>query len=165
MYSLFILFLLSFFIKWWLDNSQRAKHTKKALIAGLVCLAAYGLFVSTIDRKRINYVLAERSVFVACITNFIAISGIFKNIKDIREVDPYFITHRSWKYKKIFYTLFASFMLSGLLIYLGQLSIEFKNKVEYGVVISSYLFYWSFIFDFKGHTMDIDNFSNPSKAT
>lgn len=84
MYSLFILFLLSFFIKWWLDSSQKAKHTRKILIAGLVTLASYGLFVSTIDRKRINYVLAEWAVFVASVGNFIAISGIFKNIKDIR---------------------------------------------------------------------------------
>lgn len=84
MYSLFILFLLAFFIKWWLDSSQKAKHTRKILVAGLIALASYGLFVSTIDRKRINYVLAEWSVFVACVGNFIAISGIFKNIKDIR---------------------------------------------------------------------------------
>lgn len=84
MYSLFIMFLVSFFIKWWLDSSQRAKHTWKALISGLICLAAYALFVSTLDRIRINYLLAERAVFVACITNFIAISTIFKNIKDIR---------------------------------------------------------------------------------
>jgi hypothetical protein len=84
MYSLFILFLISFFIKWWIDGTQRAKHTTKSLVAGLVCLAAYGLWVSTIDRKRINYQLAEYSVFVACITNFFAITGIFRNIKDVR---------------------------------------------------------------------------------
>lgn len=52
-------------------------------------------------------------------------------------------------------------MLTALLIYLGQIDIEQKNKVEYGIVTSSYLFYWSFIFDFKGHTMDIDNFATP----
>lgn len=152
------MFLLSFFIKWWLDSSQRAKHTWKALIAGLICLASYALFVSTIDRVRINYVLAERAVFVACITNFIAISTIFKNIKEIREVDPYFIDSRSWKYKKIFYTAYMAFMITGLLIYLGQIDIIHKNKVEYGVVTSSYLFYWSFIRDFKKHEMDIEKF-------
>jgi hypothetical protein len=47
----------NFFIKSWLDSSQKANHTRKILICGLVCLASYGLFVSTIDRKRINYVL------------------------------------------------------------------------------------------------------------
>lgn len=129
MYSLFIMFLVSFFIKWWLDSSQKAKHTWKALISGLICLASYALFVSTLDRIRINYLLAERAVFVACVTNFIAISTIFKNIKDIREVDPYFIDHKSWKYKKVFYTLFAGFMVTGLLIYLGQVDIDHKNKV------------------------------------
>jgi uncharacterized membrane protein len=157
------MFLVSFFIKWWLDSSQKANHTRKILICGLVCLASYGLFVSTIDRKRINYVLAEGAVFVACITNFLAISGIFKNIKQIREANPYFISHKSYRFKKIFYSIFLSFMISGLLVYLGQLDIELKNKIEYGVVTSSYLFYWSFIFDFKGHTMDIDDFSDQTK--
>lgn len=123
MYSLFIMFLVSFFIKWWIDSAQKVKHTGKHLFAGLVSLAAYGLFVSTLDRKRINYVLAEWAVFVACITNFIAITGIFRNIKAIREVDPYFVNHHSWRYKKIFYALFSGFMLTGLLIYLGQVDI------------------------------------------
>lgn len=129
MYSLFILFLISFFIKWWLQSSQKAKHTWKILLSGLVCLASYGLFVSTLDRKRINYVLAEWAVFIACISNFIAISGIFKNIKNIREHDPYFISHKSWKYKKVFYSIFSGFMLTGLLIYLGQVDFEYKNGV------------------------------------
>lgn len=101
---------------------------------------------------------------MAAVTNFVAISGIYKNIRNIREIDPYFIGHKSWKLKKTFYILFAGFMLSGLLVYLGQLSIEHKNKIEYGVVISSYLFYWTFVYDFKGHTMDIDNFTNPEKG-
>jgi hypothetical protein len=50
-------------------------------------------------------------------------------------------------------------MFSGLLIYLGQISIEYKAAVEYGIVTSTYMFYWSFVYDFKGHTMDIDNFA------
>lgn len=159
MYSLFIMFLISFFIKWWLDSSQKNKHSQKILISGLVCLASYGLFVSTIDRKRINYVIAQWAVFVASITNFIAIYGIFDNITRIREEDPYFISHKSYNLKKVFFTIFTSFMFSGLLIYLGQISIEYKAAVEYGIVTSTYMFYWSFVYDFKGHTMDIDNFA------
>lgn len=50
------------------------------------------------------------------------------------------------------------------MIYFGQMDISLKNKVEYGIVISSYLFYWSFIHDFKGYTMDIDNFGSAIKA-
>ena len=129
MYSLFILFLLSFFIKWWLDSSQKAEHTKKALITGLISLAAYGLFVSTIDRKRINYQLAEWAVFVASVTNFIAISIIHKNIRAIREVDPHFISEKSYRLKSLFYNAFAGLMLSGLMIYTGLLDIDYKNKI------------------------------------
>jgi hypothetical protein len=78
------MFLVSFCIKWWLDSSQRATHTWKALIASLISFAAYAFFVSSIDRVKINYNWAEDAVFIASITNFIAISIIFKNIKNIR---------------------------------------------------------------------------------
>lgn len=81
MYSLFNIFLTNIFIKWWLDSSQMAKHTKKIVFFNIICLMSYGLFVSTIDRKRINYTLAERAVFVSAITNFIGIFLIVKNIK------------------------------------------------------------------------------------
>jgi hypothetical protein len=91
MFSLFILFLTSFCIKWWLDSSQKAKHTWHALISALVSFAAYAFFVSSLDRVRVNYNWAEIAVFIASVTNFYAISTIFKNIKDIREVDPHFI--------------------------------------------------------------------------
>ena len=58
-----------------------AKHTKRIVFFNIICLMSYGLFVSTIDRKRINYTLAERAVFVSAITNFIGIFLIIKNIK------------------------------------------------------------------------------------
>lgn len=50
-------------------------------------------------------------------------------------------------------------MLSGLMIYVGLLDIDLKNKIEYGIVTSSYMFYWTFTIDFKGFTMDIDKFT------
>jgi drug/metabolite transporter (DMT)-like permease len=145
MFSLFILFLISFCIKWWLDSSQRAEHTWKAVLCSLISFAAYAFFVSSIDRVRINYTWAETAVFIASVTNFLAISIFFNNIKNIREVNPQFITEKSWKQKLAFFVLFTGCMMSGLLIYLGQLDYSYKNKVEYGIVTTSYLFYWSFI--------------------
>ena len=84
MYSLFILFLEALFIKWWLDSSSLASSTKKIVILSTISFMAYALFVSTVDRKRINYGLAEDSVFVAALANFAAISLIMKNLKTIR---------------------------------------------------------------------------------
>lgn len=55
MYSLFILFLEFLFIKWWLDSSQKAVHTKKIWIVGTLSLIAYAFFVACPDRKVINY--------------------------------------------------------------------------------------------------------------
>lgn len=54
-------------------------------------------------------------------------------------------------------------MLSGLMIYVGLLDIDYKNKIEYGIVTSSYMFYWTFTMDFKGFTMDIDKFTKAEK--
>jgi hypothetical protein len=58
MYSLFITFLELLFIKWWLDSLPYANKTKTMVVAGTIGLAAYGLFVACIDRKRINFVVA-----------------------------------------------------------------------------------------------------------
>jgi len=58
MYSLFITFLEILFIKWWLDSFPIAKSTTLMAVFGTIGLASYGLFVSCIDRKRINYALA-----------------------------------------------------------------------------------------------------------
>jgi hypothetical protein len=43
-----------------------------------------------------------------------------------------------------------------VLIFIGQLEIDWKNKVEYLIVISSILFVWTFIYDFKRFKMDVD---------
>lgn len=165
MYSLFILFLVNLFIKWWLDGSQVAKHTLRSFVASTIGLAAYALFVSTIDRKRINYNLAEWAVFVAAIGNFISVFGIYSNIKKIREDNPYFIGYVSWTLKKYFMTAYLVGMALGLMIYLGQLDIYYKGIVEYVVVVSTYLFYWTFSMDFTKYEMDIDRMAQGNPTT
>ena len=94
---------------------------------------------------------------MAAITNFLAIMGIFKNIANIRESDPYFLNGCSWLLKKLTFGVFLASMSVGLLIYLGIADIFYKNIVEYCIVISSYLFFWSFIYDFKKTTMEIEH--------
>ena len=64
----------------------------------------------------------------------------------------------SWKLKKFFYSIYMGGIGVGLLIYFGILEIESLNILEYVTVTATYLFYWTFIFDFKGYTMDITEF-------
>ena len=55
-------------------------------------------------------------------------------------------------------------MFLGVLVFTGQLDINYKNKVEYVVVISTIMFLWTFIYDFKHFKMDIDKIpKNPSQ--
>jgi hypothetical protein len=84
MYSLFITFLELLFIKWWIDSLPFAKYTTLMTVSGTIGLAAYGLFVSCIDRKRINYLLAENSVLVAALATSFAIFIIMSNLKKNR---------------------------------------------------------------------------------
>lgn len=149
MYSLFILFLVTLFIKWWLDSSQVAHKTRVIIVFGVIALAAYGLFVSTIDRKRINYTLAEWAVFVAAVSNFVTISTIMCNIKHIRKTTPYFIKTMSWFLKKLIYLVYFTLMVAATAIYFGQLDIHYKGGLQYGILISTYLFYWTFVIDLK----------------
>ena len=128
----------------------------KFIVLNTISLAAYGLFVSTIDRKRIDYVLAERAVFVSAITNFLSISIVMSNISAIRWNDPKFVKFLSWKLKRVFSWIFYGGMAVGFLIYAGQIDIEYKPMVEYVIVVSTYLFYWSFVVDFKGYLMDVE---------
>jgi hypothetical protein len=58
MYSLFIMFLQSFFIKWWLDHTQKASHTWKAVLSAILSLIAYAFAISTLDRGDVNYLWA-----------------------------------------------------------------------------------------------------------
>jgi len=55
MFSLFITFLELLFIKWWIDELPGKKSTTLMVVLGTIGLAGYGLFVSCIDTKRINY--------------------------------------------------------------------------------------------------------------
>ena len=139
-----------------MDSSQQSKHTRKFVILNTIALASYALFVSTIDRKRIDYVLAERAVFVSAITNFFAISLVMSNLSAIRWNDPKFIKFFSWKMKKGLSLIYYGGMSFGFLIYAGQIDIEYKAIAEYVVVISSYLFYWSFVLDFSKYEMDVE---------
>lgn len=50
------------------------------------------------------------------------------------------------------------------MIYLGFADIKDKNIVEYITLTSTYLFYWTFVFDFKGYKMDITNFIDFNEA-
>lgn len=56
-------------------------------------------------------------------------------------------------------------MILAFLIATGQLDIIYKNKVEYLVVLSTIMFVWTFIYDFKKFKMDIDRIpKTPAQA-
>lgn len=55
------------------------------VVSGSIGLAAYGLFVSCIDRKRINYLLAGNSVFVAALSTSLTIFLIMSNLRKNRK--------------------------------------------------------------------------------
>ena len=80
MYSLFITFLELLFIKWWIDSFTYAKRTSIMVLAGTIGLAGYGLFVSCIDRKRINYELASQATTTASISIAVCIALIMHNL-------------------------------------------------------------------------------------
>jgi predicted Co/Zn/Cd cation transporter (cation efflux family) len=162
MYSLFIYFLELLFIKWWLDSLPLAKGTTKMVVLGTIGLAAYGLFVSCIDRKRINYQLAEAATSVASIGVTIAIYIIMNNLRKNRAQGIALANERSWFLKKLFsYIYFGGFVL-GVLIYGGYADIHYKVIVEYTTVISAALFFWTFSIDFKKFKMDVEQIEKPS---
>ena len=155
MYSLFITFLELLFIKWWIDSFPVAKKTTLMVVLGTVGLAGYGLFVSCIDRKRINYLLAENAVFVAAVGITICIFLIMKNLSSNRAAGYALANEKSWLYKKIFSSSYGVAFIMGFLIYSGFLDLEYKPLVEYTSVISASLFFWSFSIDFKSFKMDV----------
>lgn len=139
-----------------------AKGTTKMVVIGTIGLAAYGLFVSCIDRKRINYQLAETATFVASIGITVAIYIIMKNLRKNRKNGLALANQRSWFLKKLFsYAYFGGFGL-GAMIYGGYVDIEYKVIVEYTTVISAVLFFWTFSIDFKKFKMDVEKIDKPS---
>ena len=80
MYSLFITFLELLFIKWWIDSFPFSKKTSLMVFFGAIGQAGYGLFVSCIDRKRINFVLASDAVAVSAVMMALAIAIIMANL-------------------------------------------------------------------------------------
>ena len=119
MYSLFIVFLELLFIKWWIDSFPIAKKTNYMVFFGAVGLAAYGLFVSCIDRKRINYGLSEKAVFVSSISMTISIALIMKNLVSNRTAGIALASDSSWFYKRLFSFIYGLSFLLGVLIYFG----------------------------------------------
>ena len=129
MYSLFITFLELLFIKWWIDSFPVYKHTNLMVFFGALGLAGYGLFVSCIDRKRINYVLASDAVTVAACGMAISIILIMVNLSANRSRGIGLASEQSWFYKRLFSILYLSAFLGGLLMYTGYLDINYKPLV------------------------------------
>lgn len=159
MYSLFITFLELLFIKWWIDSFPFSKYTNFMVFFGAVGLAAYGLFVSCIDRKRINYKLAADAVTVSAVAMSIAISIIMFNLTSNRSRGIALASEKSWFLKRLFAGIFGISILCGFLMYTGELDIFYKNWVEYSTIISSSLFFWSFSIDFAKFKMDVERFA------
>ena len=96
---------------------------------GALGLAGYGLFVSCIDRKRINYVLASDAVTVAACGMAISIILIMVNLSANRSRGIGLASEQSWFYKRLFSILYLSAFLGGLLMYTGYLDINYKPLV------------------------------------
>lgn len=119
MYSLFITFLELLFIKWWINSFPFSKYTNFMVFFGAVGLAAYGLFVSCIDRKRINYKLAADAVTGSAVTMSISISIIMFNLTSNRSRGVALANEKSWFLKRLFSFIFGVSILCGLLMYTG----------------------------------------------
>ena len=163
MYSLFITFLELLFIKWWIDSFPIYKHTNFMVFFGAIGLAGYGLFVSCIDRKRINYVLASQGVTVSAVSMAISIFLIMKNLTANRAQGIALASESSWLYKRLFSLIYGIAFVSGVLMYSGYLDVNYKPIVEYASVISCSLFFWSFTIEFKKFKMDVERFNNPTR--
>ena len=162
MYPLFITFLELLFIKWWLDSFPLVSNSRLMVIAGTIGLAGYGLFVSCIDRKRINYVLAGKGVLVAGVGSSVCIAIIMANLKNNRDNGLHLRSESSWFWKKLFAIGHWVGIVLGFLIYLGEFDIKHKPMVEYLTVFSTSLFYATFAIDFANFKMDIEEVFTPS---
>jgi hypothetical protein len=165
MYSLFIYFLEFLFIKWWIDSMPIAKNTTKMAVIGTTGLALYGLFVACIDRKRINYQLAEFASFGAAVCITYSIFTILRNLSKNRAMGYALADERSWALKKIFGFFYFSGFALGSLIYAGEVDVHYKVISEYTCVVSAILFMWSFSIDFKKFKMDVEKIEKPSEQT
>ena len=162
MYSLFIYFLELLFIKWWIDSLPVAKHTKRMVIFGTIGLISYGLFVACIDRKKINYMMANASATTSGFLISYAIYNIMNNLQKNRSQGYALANEDSWFYKKIFSTINLVGTATGGLILLGFLDINLVYIIEYVSVISASLFFWTFSLDFKKFKMDVEKIEKPS---
>ena len=119
MYSLFITFLELLFIKWWIDSFPIARRTTLMVVSGTIGLAAYGLFVACIDRKRINYQLASLGVTVAAIGIMVCVVIIMNNLTVNRKNGYALANERSWLLKRVFSFLYTFGFVFGVLVYSG----------------------------------------------
>lgn len=126
MYSLFITFLELLFIKWWIDSFPISRSTTKMVLLGTIGLSGYGLFVSCIDRKRINYTLASTAVTVSSIAMALAIYLIMRNLSLNRAQGVALASEKSWLYKRLFSLIYGGAFLAGALVYTGYLDIDYK---------------------------------------
>jgi hypothetical protein len=125
MYSLFITFLELLFIKWWIDSFCVSKHTTLMVVAGTLGLAGYGLFVSCIDRKRINLTLVGLGTIVAGIGIAISIFLIMLNLIKNRSRGLALKSEESWLFKRLFSLIYGVAFTAGVLMYNGYLDISY----------------------------------------
>ena len=118
------------------------------VIAGTIGLFGYGLFVSCLDRKRVDYVLAGKGVLVAAIGLTIAIHTIMSNLYANRSRGLAIRSESSWLCKRIFAISQGAGIILGVLVYLGVFDIHHKPLIEYLTVISTSLFFATFAIDF-----------------
>jgi hypothetical protein len=89
---MFLLFLETLFIHWWISTGRDIIYIAKESLGihkgiissfplGLTAVISYAIFGSCIDTKRINYTLVEYSCMVAAISFTVLIQAINKNIK------------------------------------------------------------------------------------
>jgi len=101
------------------------------VILGTVGLISYGLFVACIDRKKINYMLANASAVISGLLISYSIYIIMKNLQKNREQGFMLSNESSWFYKKLFSTINFAGALVGALILLGFLDINLVYIIEY----------------------------------
>ena len=125
-------------------------------------LAGYGLFVSCLDRKRVDYVLAGKGVLVAAVGSTVAIAIIMANLSANRSRGLALRSEASWLRKRVFATAHWAGIGLGVLLYLGLFDIQHKPLIEYLTVVSTSLFFATFAIDFASFKMDVEEVFPPS---
>lgn len=77
-------------------------------------------------------------------------------MQTIVKKDPHFVTGSSWRYKRILGTVELVLFVIGVLIYAGQVSIGYKEILEYAMIITVVLYFATFTLDFKKKYMGVE---------